>query len=74
MTVNASNASYNMLMKVGDRITFRAVTRWSNGKAETRKVNGFTELGWPTVRFGGWGEFVVRPSEVVHVHKAEPTA
>lgn len=51
-------------LKVGDRITFRAVTRWSDRSA-TRVVNGHTlGYGYPTVRFGGYAEFVVRPSEI----------
>lgn len=49
--------------KIGDRITFRAATRWSDRKA-TRVVNGFFN-GRPTVRFGGWADFVVRPEEII---------
>jgi len=51
--------------EVGDRITFRAVTRWSDAAA-TRKVNGFYQ-GMPTVRFGGHPDFVVRPNEIMAV-------
>ena len=50
-------------LAVGDRIQFRAATRWSD-KAVWRKVNGF--IGdRPTVRFGGWGQFIVRPNEIL---------
>ncbi|MEQ8832240.1 MAG: hypothetical protein RLW87_20700 [Alphaproteobacteria bacterium] len=50
-------------IKVGDRITFKAVTRW-NCNPVTRKVNGFDDWGRPTVAYGGWREFVVRKIEV----------
>jgi len=52
-------------IKLGDRITFKAVTRWGDSKA-TRKVNGF-HAGCPTVRYGGWGDFVVRHNEISQV-------
>ena len=54
-------------IKIGDRITFRAATRWASGKATrkaTRKVNGFDSAGRPTVRYGGWKDFSVRLSEI----------
>lgn len=50
---------------IGDTIRFRSVTRWSN-KAATRKVNGFYG-DCPTVRFGGWSQFVVHPREVLEI-------
>lgn len=46
-------------IKIGDRITFRAATRWASGK-----VNGFDSAGRPTVRYGGWKDFSVRLSEI----------
>ena len=51
-------------IKVGDTITFRAVTRWASGKAK-RKVLGFDNLGRPEVRYGGWSRFIVRLDEVL---------
>lgn len=56
-------------VKVGDRIRFRAATRWSNA-AVWRKVNGFWANGMPTVRFGGWDNFVVQPGEILEVERA----
>ena len=51
-------------IEVGDRIEFKAATRWNCGKV-TRVVNGFwdefsttIEGKRPTVRYGGWGDFV----------------
>jgi hypothetical protein len=52
-----------MNIKVGDRITFRAVTRWGAAKA-SRIVTGFY-LGEPTVRYGGWSDFIVHWHEVI---------
>lgn len=49
-------------IKIGDRITFRAATRWSDRKA-TRVVNGFF-CGNPTVRYGGSPNFVIRLEEI----------
>lgn len=50
---------------IGDRIVFRSITRW-NDKIATRIVNGYV-CGNPTVRFGGWRDFVVRPDEIVAI-------
>ncbi len=50
---------------IGDTIRFRAVTRWTD-KAAVRKVNGFID-GKPTVRFGGWGQFIVQPREILEI-------
>lgn len=54
-------------IEVGDRIKFRAVTRWSS-RAVWRKVNGFYQ-GRVTVRYGGWAGFVVRGHEILEVEK-----
>ena len=64
--------------RIGDRITFRSPTRWSCVKA-TRKVNGFWKLyaddkctviaHWPTVRYGGYAEFIVRPHEIISIEE-----
>lgn len=56
-------------IKVGDRITFKSPTRYSFRKA-TRVVNGFL-WGRPTVRFGGWADFAVRPWEIIEHHPKE---
>tara|TARA_R100001143_G_C3245462_1_gene81095 strand:- start:129 stop:356 length:228 start_codon:yes stop_codon:yes gene_type:complete len=57
-------------LKVGDRIKFKtddgAVTRWSN-RAVWRNVNGFDLNARPTVKFGGWPDFVVRLDEILEV-------
>jgi len=61
-------------LRVGDRIYFRAPTRWAD-RAVWRVVNGFalrrktpTSLvePWPTVRYGGHSEFLVRPHEILN--------
>jgi hypothetical protein len=57
-------------VKVGDRIKFKAVTRWS-GRAVWRNVNGFDLNARPTVRFGGWPDFVVRLNEILEVRVKE---
>lgn len=57
------------IVEVGDRIVFKSPTRSGTTKAE-RKVNGFWMNGFPTVRFQGWGDFVVKPSEILEVKKA----
>ncbi len=64
-------------IEIGDRITFKAVTRNSHRKA-TRAVNGaypfyFPQDGpfLPTVRYEGWSDFVVKESEIIEVHKKE---
>jgi hypothetical protein len=51
---------------IGDRIKFRAATRWSD-KAVIRKIVAIGDDGKPEVRFGGWSNFVVRPHEVIAV-------
>ena len=54
-------------IKIGDRITFRALTRWSNEKA-TRVVNGYwLNSSNPTVRYSGCGNFVVGLDEIICV-------
>ncbi len=56
-------------IEVGDRITFCAVTRYSN-KTVIRKVNGFFGMARrPTVRFHGWNDFVVEAHEITQIHK-----
>ena len=55
-----------MNIKIGDRIKFKAATRWNCG-AVWRVVNGF----WgdqPTVRYGGWSNFAVRLDEIVEMN------
>lgn len=59
-----------MKLEIGDRITFCSATRWSTAKV-TRKVNGFSGDGSPTVRYGGWSDFVVRPHEITAVQITE---
>lgn len=60
------------IIQIGDRITFRAVTRYGTPKL-TRVVNGFWINGNPTVRAHGWPNFVVRPHEITAILQADPT-
>ena len=53
---------------IGKRITFKAVTRWSCSKA-TRVIQGITLNGRPEVRYGGWSNFVIRPEEIIKIHR-----
>lgn len=53
-------------IRKGDRIKFRAVTRWSN-ETVTRRVVGFSPNGRPLVRYGGYPDFAVRHREIVEV-------
>ena len=55
-----------MKIKVGDRIRFRSLCRWSD-RIVWRKVKGFTTRCEPLVRFGGHGEFVVRLHEISEI-------
>ncbi len=58
-------------IEVGDRIKFKAATRWNCG-AVWRKVNGFwMDTPQPTVRYGGWSNFAVRLGEVLEVEKGD---
>ena len=54
--------------RVGDRITFRSITRWS-AKATTRVVKAIDPDGSVAVRYGGWGDFRVLPAEIVAVER-----
>ena len=60
-----------MKIEVGDRIKFKAMTRWNCGTV-WRKVNGFwLDTSRPTVRYGGWSDFAVRLDEILEVEKEE---
>jgi len=52
-------------IKVGTRIKFKACTRWSNAE-QIRVVNGFYK-NLPTIRFGGWSDFVVLENEIISI-------
>ena len=56
-------------LEVGDRIEFKALTRWAHKKV-TRLVTGFYGNA-PTVRYGGWSNFVVRHCEISKIIKKE---
>ena len=56
----------------GDRIKFRAVTRWSSATV-WRVVTGIDNEGRPEVRYGGWSHFLVHPKEVIE-HRRAPKA
>lgn len=55
--------------KKGDRITFKAATRWGDGRNVTRVVKNIGPMGEIEVGYGGWTRFVVRPDEI---SKVEP--
>lgn len=55
-------------IKVGTKIEFKAFTIWSS-KKEIRIVNGFARNGLPTVRFGGWNNFVLKEKEIIRIIK-----
>ena len=51
--------------KIGQRITFRAFTYYSNEKV-TRVITGIhDETGWPEVRYQGYSNFLVFPDEII---------
>lgn len=56
--------------KVGDRITFKSATR-SDYKKATRKIVSIDDLGRPRVRYHGWDNFIVMPTEILDVEKAD---
>ena len=62
-------------LRKGDRIRFRAPTRWSC-RPVWRVVNGLDphRPGRVTVRFGGWGAFVVMPHEILEIELRGRTA
>lgn len=49
-------------IKAGDRIKFKAITRWSS-RAVWRKVTGVSPC--VQVRYGGWPHFYVRDHEII---------
>jgi len=51
-------------MKIGDRIKFRAVTRWSRA-AVSRVITGFRHDGMPLVRYNELPDFVVYWDEII---------
>ena len=57
-------------IKVGDRIKFKAITRWSS-RAVWRKVVAVGQR--VQVRYGGWSHFQVRAYEIVD-HEPSGTA
>ena len=58
-------------IRVGDRVTFKCVTRWNCGReTNTRVVNEVDyRLGGVRVRYGGWEDFHVRPKEIIGIEK-----
>ena len=56
------------MINIGDRIKFRAVTRWS-AAAVWRKVVAVDPV---QVRYGGYADFLVEPHEILEVERAEP--
>lgn len=51
---------------VGDKLTFRAVTRWDN-RAVTRVIRAIAPDGKPMVAYGGWHNFIVLPDEILAI-------
>jgi hypothetical protein len=61
-----------MIVRIGDYIRFRAACRWNGNEAATRKVNGFHKpSGRPTVRYGGYPNFVVSYGEILRVQDSK---
>jgi ATP-dependent Clp protease adapter protein ClpS len=52
--------------KIGDRIIFKAATRFSHRKA-TRVVKRVHANGSCEVGYSGWSDFVVRRAEILDV-------
>ena len=69
VAVSTQNEEKTMI-EIGDRITFRALTVWSDRKV-VRKVNGFRngDRSRPTVRFGGYADYTIKDSEISKVEK-----
>ena len=55
-------------IKIGDDVTFKALTSLSNQKA-TRKVREVLDSGRVVVRFGGGDSFQVRPHEIISIKR-----
>lgn len=55
---------------IGKRVEFRALCYWNSAKA-TRIIKDVTKAGGPIVRFGGFGNFYVRPHEVIEIFEKE---
>lgn len=67
LIVILSNMENSILsqIKVGTKIKFKSCTFWNNAK-QVRVVNGFYK-NLPTVRFGGWSDFVVLENEIISI-------
>lgn len=58
------------LLKIGDRIKFKATTR-SGSRTVWRKITGFYgNTNLPTVRYDGWNNFLVYHHEILDVEYA----
>lgn len=55
-------------IEIGDRLTFKSWTR-DHCKEAVRVVTGFDYNDRVTVRYFGWGYFVVKDSEVISCYK-----
>jgi hypothetical protein len=56
-----------MNLDIGQRIRFRAATRWATGTGvAVRVIRGFKD-GCILVKYGGWSDFRVRHDEVLEV-------
>lgn len=53
--------------KKGDRITFKAATRWGSCRPVTRTVKNIGLRGEVEVGYGGWTHFIVRREEITNV-------
>lgn len=45
-------------------VFFRAVTRWSGGELNRRRLQGIAINNRLCVRFGGWSDFALMPGEI----------
>ena len=53
-------------IKVGQKIKVKCATRWGWVRG-WRVVNGKDQRGFPTIRCGGWANFIVHPHEIQEV-------
>ena len=51
--------------KTGQTIVFKSPTRSGNIKAKRIITGSFR--GFPTVRFNGWHDFVIRQNEIIEI-------
>lgn len=53
---------------IGKQVTFKACTR-SHFRKATRIIKSVLSNGSPVVGYVGWPNFIVRPKEVIEIHR-----